>query len=82
MNCALEHLLPVWKVDNPMSYHDFCIYLSEQMKLYDPKKSQYPGDSSFRSSTQLPKQEQAKIHRVEDKAALEDYIGTDYSGHC
>eukprot|EP00957_Ditylum_brightwellii_P082203 6250610-Ditylum_brightwellii.AAC.1 len=83
MDCASGKVVAAWKLDNPMSYCDFCLCLGEQMMTYNPKNVHYPaGDSSFRSVTQLQKKHCAKSHKTNDKPSAEDYIEAQHSRQC
>eukprot|EP00957_Ditylum_brightwellii_P136864 10437369-Ditylum_brightwellii.AAC.1 len=42
MDCASGKVVAAWKMDNPISYHDCCLHLGEQMMTYDPKNGHYP----------------------------------------
>eukprot|EP00957_Ditylum_brightwellii_P142256 10837699-Ditylum_brightwellii.AAC.1 len=80
MDCASGKAVPAWKVDDLMSYHDFCPI--EQMMSYDPKDGHYPGDSSFRSATHLPIKHHAKRCNIYDKSSAEDYIEAQHNRRC
>eukprot|EP00957_Ditylum_brightwellii_P013517 1019641-Ditylum_brightwellii.AAC.1 len=82
MDCESGKLVADWKMDNPMTYCDFCLHLGEQMMTYYPKNRHYQGDSSFRSATQLPKKHCAKMGKTNNKPIAEDYIETQRSGQC
>ena len=57
IECCEGGLDPLWAIDEKkrMTFSQFRIQLSEQMLGYNPVDNLYPGDNTFRISTQTPK---------------------------
>lgn len=67
MECASGSLCNAWKVDQPMTFHEFRDRLSTQMLTYKPRFQWYPGDEAFHSTTVLSKKCRNKSYVAPNK---------------
>ena len=78
IECCEGELNQEWYIEprDRMGFRDFRLALSEQMIVYDSKKSHLPGDKSFRAFTRCPKRirdQDRELAYEQDGLTLENF---------